>query len=293
MRTLALPLLAILLLPLSACDEVGPLSIDGGVDMAVDDAVIARDQGNYDAAVTLLERALVEEPANSKVRVELATTLLQRDGIDLLDLDRIGQFLTETATGSGAGRTAARGGCAFASDPTATVFDPTEVEGFDELLAGTETLDRAEGLLDGVVPQAVTSFQLCTSVADGELVYDRAGAIADLGAKGLTAPQQSQTLAVSALTDFVDAYLYVSESLPESTTWYRLADGSIAICADDEAELREAAEAPIQAFGQAVLALDARAEMLGGSSVATEVVEVALDAYQELQQAVVGYCTTG
>ncbi|WP_412061060.1 tetratricopeptide repeat protein [Rubrivirga sp. IMCC45206] len=292
MRTLTLPLLAVLLLPLSACDEVGPLSIDGGVDVAVDDAVIARDQGNFDDAVALLEGALAQEPANSKVRVELATTLLQRDGIDLLDLDRIGQFLTETATGSGTGRTAARGGCAFANDPTATVFDPTEVEGFDELLAGAGTLDRAEGLLDGVVPPAVTDFQLCTSVADGELVYDQAGAIADLGAEGLTGAQQTQTLAVSALTDFVDAYLYVSEELPPSTVWYRLADGSIALCADDEAELRDAAEAPIQAFGQAVLALDTRAELLGGSSVATEVVEVALDAYTELQESVVGYCTT-
>ena len=294
MRSLALPLLAALLLPLSACDEVGPAAIDEGasVDVAVDDAVIARDQGRRDEAVDILERALATEPENAEVRVELATTLLQRDDVDLLDLDRIGQHLAEAAGDITGTRTAARGGCAFATDPTAVEFDPTDIEGFEALRDSRETLARADGLLETVVPEAVTSFDLCTSIVDGALAYDQAGALADLGAQGLSTPQQAQTLAVSALTDFVDAYLEVSAELPQHVTWYRLADGSIGICADDDDALKDAVEAPVQAFGEAVLALDARAELLGGSSVATEVVDIALEAYTELDDAVGDYCAT-
>ena len=101
-RPFSLLLAALCLLPLSACDEVGPnLTFEEGVDVAIDDAVLARESGDYAQAVSLLSQALEAEPTNAVVRVELATTLLQRDGIDLVDLDRVGQYLT-TFTGASA-----------------------------------------------------------------------------------------------------------------------------------------------------------------------------------------------
>ncbi len=290
-----LPLLAaVLLLPLSGCDETGPmLSVEQGVDVAIDDAIIAREQGDYDTATTLLYQALEAEPTNAVVRVELSTTLLQREGIDLFDIERIGQYLETAGMARTAQPSAARsaGTCAYASDPTAVQFDPTEYEGFEELVLSIEVLEEVTETLEGVLPAAVEDFQLCGSVVDGELIYDQAGAIQDLKAQGLTNDQAAQALAVGALARFVDAYVTVTEELADETSWYRLADGSIGICADDEDAARTKAEGAIQGIGEAILSLDTRAAILGASAtVAAEIVDTALDIYDELEQDITTYC---
>lgn len=287
------PLLAaLLLLPLAACDETGPLlSIDEGVGVAVDDAVIARERGDYEEAAGLLYQALEAEPENAVVRVELATTLLQRDGIDLFDIDRIAQYLTTVAETRAATPAARHGACRYADDPTATPFDPTEFEGFDALVASIETLEEVTETLEGVLPAAVEDFDLCTTVVDGELVYDQAGALADLAAEGLSDEQAAQALAVGALAKFVEAYVTVTEDLAEDTTWYRLADGSIAICADDEEAAEARAEGAVQEIGEAILSLDARVQLLGASAtVASDIVDTALEVYDALQEDIASYC---
>lgn len=276
-----------LLLPLAACDETAGLH--AGIDLTVDDAVEARQQGDYEQAVRLLNDALAAEPRNAEVRVELATTLLQRDKIDLLDLDRIGQFLS-TATGTGAAPAAPRGGCALAQDPTAQAFDPTDVDGFDEIIDALETIVEAGELLDPVIPAALQGFDVCTSVVGRSFAYDRDGALAELSAQGLSEAQVAQALAVNALAQFLGAYVFVVEELPQQATWYRLADGSVAICVDDEDAFRAQTESAIEDLGEAVLSLDARASLLGTESVAAEVVEIALDAYEEIRDAVADYC---
>ena len=291
-RPFALLLAALCLLPLSACDETGPgLTLEQGVDVAVDDAILARDRGDYAQAVDLLGQALESEPTNAVVRVELATTLLQRDGIDLIDLDRVGQYLTTFTGETGSAATAGRGVCSYASDPNAEAFDPAGVDGFEDILAYAATLEEAKDLLQGLLPDAIQSFDLCTTVVDGKLAYDREGAVADLRALGLSEDRIAQALAVSAVSTFMQAYLYISEELPETTTWYRLSDGSIAICADDEDAVREQAEDSIRGLGQALLSLDTRASLLGSGSVAAEIVDTALDVYIEFEDAVADYCT--
>ena len=276
----------LLLLPLAACDEAtGP---DAAVDLVVEDAVAAREGGDVAAAVALLEGAFERAPKNAEVRVELATTLLQRDGLDLLDLERISGFLA-TSGGSAAARTQAAG-CAAASDPTAQAFDPTAVDGFEELAAGAATLSRAASLLGPVIPAALQSFDICTSVQDGTLSYDRDGALAALAGLGLSPQQQARALAVNALARFLDAYRVVASELPQQATWYRLADGSVTICVEDEDALRESAEGAVRDVGEAVLSLDARATLLGKGSVAAELVEDALGAYEDLRDAIADYC---
>lgn len=289
-RPFSLLLAALCLLPLSACDEVGPgLTLDQGVGVTVNDAILARDNGDYSQAVDLLTQAHDAEPENAVVRVELATTLLQRDGINLVDLDRVGQYLT-TFTGEAA--TSARGGaCAYADDPNAEPFSPAGVDGFGDILAYAATLGQARDLLSGVLPEVLQSFDICTTVVDGELSYDREGAVADLRGLGLTEAQIAQGLAVNAVATFMEAYLYVSEELPETTSWYRFRDGSIAVCADDEDALRVQAEDSIVGLGQALLSLDTRASLLGGDSAAGEIVDVALNVYTEFEDAVADYCT--
>ena len=290
LRPLGALLLVALLLPLAACDETGGTSAD--VETAVEDAVIARQSGDYDTAVRLLESAYEREPENATVRVELATTILKRDDIDLLDVDRIAQYVTDGVGGEAAQPAAseARGACAVASDPTASEFDPTDLAGFDDLTAHAVSIRRALELIRPVMPDALTGFSICSNVVDGQLAYDRDGAIAELRARGLSEARVAQVLAVNALANLIDAYLFVSTELPEQTTWYRLADGSIAICAADEAALRTEAEGAIANLGEAVLSLDARASILGADSAAADLVEMALDAFEEIRDAVGDYC---
>ena len=96
---------------------------------------------------------------------------------------------------------------------------------------------------------------------------------------------------MNAVATFMEAYVYVAEELPATTQWYRFADGSIAVCADDEDAIRDQAENSIVGLGQALLSLDTRASLLGTDSVAAEIVEGALDGYTELEDAVADYCT--
>ena len=285
--TVRVLLALLLLLPLAACDET--TGLDASVDVVVDDAVAAREGGDVAAAVALLEGAFERAPESAEVRVELATTLLQRDGLDLLDLDRVSRFLTSTSGADGRMGAARGAGCAAAADPTARPFDPVDVEGFEEWVDKVETLTRAGELLEPVIPAELQGFDVCTSVVDGALSYDRDGALAALAAQGLSPSQVAQALAVNALSRFLEAYVFVADEMPQAT-WYRLADGSIAICADDEQALRQSAQAAVRDVGEAVLSLDARAALLGAESVAAEIVEQALDAYQDLRGAVADFC---
>jgi len=281
-------LIALLAIPFSACDETGGKVED--VDVALEDAVAARQSGNLQQAVTLLEEALVLEPSNPKVRVELATTLLQQDDIDLLDLNQIGEFVT-TATGTRHGTTQARhGSCAVASDPTAKVFDPTAFSGFDNLVRHLQTLKRASELLSPVIPASLQGFDICTSIVDGQFAYDRTGAISALRAQGLTETQVAQALAVNALNKFLEAYLFITTEVNQTATWYRKADGSIVICVDDEDAFETQVRSAVTGLGEAVLSLDARASILGSSSVAAEIVDVVLDAYETARDGIADFC---
>ena len=286
---LRLLLAALVLVPLAACDETGGTSSD--VDVTVNDAVVARNQGDFDTAVTLLERAFESEPQNPRVRVELATTLLQRDDVDLLDIDRIGTFISETAgTAVPAPAQVARGGCAAASDPTATAFDPTDVADFDELLGAIETIARADELLDAVIPSELQGFDICTSIDDGAFVYDQPAALAALRSQGLSEAQVAQALAVNALAEFIEAYVFITEEASQQATWYRLADGSVTICVDDQDAFEAQVRSAVEGIGEAVVSLDARAAVVGSDSAAADIVEVALDAYEEVRDAIGDYC---
>ena len=290
MPRLRLLLAALALLPLAACDETaGALADD--VETAVDDAVIARANGDHDGAAVILRRALERAPENAEVRVELATTLLDQGGVDLLDLDRIARFVADQA--GSARRPAARtagGACRYASDPSATPFDLEDVEGYSELEAEVERIREADETLDPVVPAALQSFDVCSSVVDGALDYDRDGAVQGLRDQDLTETQVRQALAVNGLTQLVSAYTHLADAAEGNVTWYRLADGSVDVCADDEDALEARAEEAAGGFGEALLSLDARAFLLGEGSAAGDVVALVLDAYDDFEGAIGDYC---
>ena len=286
-RTLSATLLVAALLPLAGCDESGLATDEASV---IGDAQVARQNGDYGTAVELLEEALERNPSSVPVRAELGATLLEREDLNLLDLDRISQFVVDgssrsTVTTASAGR---GGTCVFANDPTATPFDPTGVEGFPDIMASQSAIDSVLALIEPVLPAALRTFSPCTTIgADGQLVYDQAGATAQLRASGLTDAQISQLLATNALARFLDAYLFVTTEVPQQTSWYRLANGSVGICATDEDALVDQTEEAISTLGTALLSLDTRARGFGGS---TDLVDLALDAFDDIREALGDFC---
>ena len=216
---------------------------------------------------------------------------LDRDGIDLLDLDRIASFVTDgAATTQAATRSTSRSACTYAADPTAVEFNPAGASGLPDIKAKRATIKETLALLDEILPEALTGFDLCTTIVDGELVYDHAAAAAHLRGQDLKDHQIASLLTVNALARFLDAYLFVTEDVTTQTTWYRLADGSIGVCADDEEALETQARDAVDDIGQSLLSLDLRSRTFAPGSSSSEIVTLAVDAFEEIRDAVGEYC---
>ena len=292
-------LLLALLLPLAACDEAAPLA--SSPDLAIDDATTARDNGDLDGAVRILETSLASNPQNAPLRVELASTLLQRADLDLLDLDRIARFLSEgvgAATATSPASTSRSGDCAFASDPAAVAFDPTAIEDYPELQASRSEAERAVSLTEGLIPASLrpgsSDAAFCGSIdytqSPPVFNYDAAAAEAELRAQGLSETQIGQVLADYALARFSLAYLDVTENLQQQTTWYRLADGSIGICADDAEALEEEARTAIADVLESLFALDLRASTFVAGSAARDILGAVTDTFEDVRDGFGDYC---
>ena len=297
----ALLLGAALLLPLSACDETSALT-EGTVEQQVINARIARQGGDYDAAVRILEQAYAASPSHPAVRVEYGVTVLERNQIDLLDLDRIAQYLSSVTGGKTVARTpvlpaSARGVvCTYENDPDATPFSPTDYADFPTLQANRAALQQALTLLDPVIPDALQSFDLCTSIVDGPdgrpmLRYETQAALDELRALGLSDTEISAALATNALARFLNAFLFLTDDLPQQTAWYRVDGGtSIGVCAEDPDALADQAQEAIQDMGEALFSIDLRARTFGTTSTSQELVDLVLQSYEDVRDGVADYC---
>jgi hypothetical protein len=271
-------------------------------DALLADARIARQSGDLAGAIGLYEDALRLDPASAVTRTELASTHLEQADVDLLDLSEFVDFLTDAAGSAAQGPTAnAHGGCGYASDPTATVFDPRDVVNFEEVFAHRDVIQLAVAILQGggpvpgnaVIPAGITTFNVCTGIQDGQIVMDRDAALAAMSAQGLTDQQIASALAVDALSRFIDAYFFLTVDVPQQTTWYRLADGSIGVCADDADQLRVDAEDAVQGMGRGLAGLDLRAYALDADAgdPVRQLVDDAVDAYTAVEDDLAPYCT--
>ena len=257
LRTAFAALALALVLPLAGCDETGLATDEVSI---IGDAQVARQNGDFETAVRLLETALAANPQSAAVRTELGVTILARENLNLLDLDRLAQF------------------------------DPTAVEGFPQIEASRTAIDSVLAIITPVLPAALRTFDPCTTIApDGSLVYDRTAVTAQLRASGLTNAQIGQLLATNALARFLSAYLFVTTEVPQQTSWYRLADGSIGVCATDEAALLTQTRGAVSTLGTALTSLDTRARSFGGSS---DIVDLATDAFADIREALGEFCAT-
>lgn len=295
-----LPLLALGALlvvgTLSGCDETGNLT-GGTVEQQIRNAQIARQNGDHATAVRILEAAHAAHPGNAPVRAELALTLLDRDGIDLLDLDRVASFVTREVSQPAAPSPEARlGTCQYAGDPTAAPISLADVGGFTDLAEARATIQQAMALIDPLIPAAVRGFALCSSITQtpsGSVVfaYDRAGALAQMRGMGLTDAQIGATLASNALVRFLDAYLFLALDLPQQVQWYRINNGTgIGLCAENPDLLLGQAQPGVTSLGQGALSVDLRATLFGATQTQQQLVELVADGYLRLRNAIGDYC---
>lgn len=290
-RTVFAALAVALVLPLAGCDETSQSLELADEAVVIADAQIARQNGDYAQATALLEGALDRNPTSAPVRTELATTVLASRDLNLLDLDRIAQFLVRGTGGITAGRDMARGAapCPYATDGTSRQFDPTtDTPDFPAVRASRGAIDSVLTLVEPILPASLKTFDINTSVGpDGQLTYNQAAAAAALRAyrgsdgQALTEVQISQLLAANALARFFDAYLVVTSTV-QRPTWYRLTGNKIGVCADDLNALQTQTRPSIERLGTAVLSLDVRSRSFGGSM---ELVQIALDAFKDIRAA--------
>jgi len=300
---LRLTLLSVAVLaPLTACDQTGDLT-SGTEAQLIENARVARTTGDYTTAIEVLDAAFEAYPESAPVRAEYAMTLFERDDINLIDLDRLATFLADAGSTLPVAPTPSptmsvgASTCTYASDPTATPFDPTTYAGFPQLDASREVIAQTLALLDPVIPDAIQHFTICTTIADGPdgpvLNYVPADALAEMRAMGLSDDQIASALATNALARFLNAYLTVTTALTQETTWYRTDGGSgIGVCADDPDQLQAEAEASIEDLGEAVVSLDLRGVALGNPSLTQELVDLMLEGYTEIRDGIGTYCTT-
>lgn len=285
--------------PLTACDETGGLT-SGSEAQLIENVRAARAAGDYTTALRVLDAALEAYPESAPVRVEYASTLFDRDDINLIDLDRLATFLADAGDGVPAAPTPSPtmsvggGTCPYTSSPT---FDPTSYDGFEDIETSAAVIDQALELLAQVIPDALQSFSVCTSITDGPdgpvLNYVPATALAEMRAKGLTDTQIAAALATNGLARFLKAYLTVTTTLTQETTWYRINGGSgIGVCADDPDLLRAEAEDSIENLGKAVFSLDLRGVVLGNPALTQDLVDLMAEGYSEIRDGIGTNCTS-
>ncbi len=299
-------LLVALALTLAACDQSA-----SNPDDLLADARIARQAGDIDRAVELYEAAFRDDPTDPVLRIELAAALFEQADLGIANLDEITRTFSREVSGGGLVETSGSifasqkaGACSYADDPGAETFDPREFDGYTEYLERAPVATRVLELLDPVIDDVVRPDDfLCSGITDsGELDYDQDSALSALRAtirasdSDLTASQiddyVASALAINAVALVLETYGFLTEELNAETDWYRLSDGTLGICprALGDAELRDLSEDAIADFGEALVSIDLRTEVLGAGDVSTELVGLVLDVYQEFRADLAPYC---
>lgn len=241
-------------LVVSGCNLLDSAYNEGGsIDNLVEDARFARANGDFVRAVELLEDAYDRDSDNAIVRVELATTLMQREGLNSVDLvGQVSDFVTEaidSAEGMDQSEDAARFGgevCSYTSgEPNREVFDPAAFEGYSNIIASLPLLRRVRDLLSGgtgaVLPSTLLALSPCEAIVDGEVIYDREVASDELYATfGGNQTLVRTALQLNAVVLVLDAYSGIFEQADLPVNWYLVGSEDhrrLGFCVADESEL--------------------------------------------------------
>lgn len=257
------------------------------VDKILQDARHARSSGNLDRAVTLLTKALGLEPSNPVVRYELAFTLMRREKLDLMSLERVVSHLLSARSGHAA-RATAEGLCTFDTRRRAEPFDPRDLDGFEAIAAARPTLKWVLELLNDpsspteapAMPAEFTSLDICEVITPDGLRYNRQQVLDALYNQFETEHQVTGALSTNAIALTLASYVNLFEQPDLRVDWFIVDGEDLGACIDesDYDLLVERAIGEVRRAGRALLAVDLLLEHAGNTSI-QKIVDDALRYY--------------
>ncbi len=159
MRQIRLLVMAASMLFLSAgCNVFEPFYEAGSSDdpeVLLDDARYALQNGEPDKAVAILEKAFAVDSSNAEVRVELAAALFLANGIDVLVMKDLAEFITESSSSAGKHQrfnTSQALACSFAgNEAEVRTLHFEEEPAYLTIVEHSPIIDRVMALVDGVL----------------------------------------------------------------------------------------------------------------------------------------------
>jgi len=291
----------------SGCNVLEPFYGDAeSVLDLTEDARHARAAGDYVRAVALLEKALEKEPANPTVRVELSSTLMRRDRLTLLDLEKLTAHLFGALDGHAhaASPALARAPlegdvCTFGPEASAEPFDPRSPD-YDRIVAARPTIRRVLDLLSDpeaptetpALPPALTELDVCSVLVDDGVHYDRHAVLAAVRKRFETPEQVTAALTMNALALSLTAYVSLFEQPDLPVRWFAVDGAEVGACvAEGHYDLLVTrARAEVQRVGQALLSLDLL-ETHTNHAESAALVDKALELYQSVRGAELDPCS--
>lgn len=294
------------LLTVTGCNVLDGIYDEGGsVANLVEDAEHARANQDYDRAVELLGEALEADPGNPVVRVELSSTLMQREKINLLSLEQITSHVIDGIENmEGGARSFGSDSCTWNSSEPTSPFDPRDVEGYDDIIASSPVLGEVLGLLnDGassaeppVIPGTIGELNVCTAIDDGVVVYDRDGVLAEMRAHfDGDYRRVNAALTMNAVAHTLNSYVNLFENEAFPVAWYIVGeddDTRLGFCLDRDLvdPFYANVEDQLDAVSEALFSLDLLIYN-GGDEEMQEYVADALEFYETFEESIGRFCT--
>lgn len=266
-RLLAPSALAALLV-IAGCNVLDPAYDEGGdVQALLEDARYARADGDFDRAANLLEEAYAQEPTNPEVRLELAGTLLQREGLNSIDLvSQVVAFVREHEAEPSGQRSGSADSCSWDSAEPTQAFDPSAFPEYQAILDARPVLNQVRDLLAGpdgaILPPELVTLSPCEAIVDGEVVYDRDAILGDLyAALGNDPNRVRAALVLNMVTLTLNAYVGIFEQPDLPVSWFIVGEGEserlgFCVATEQAATLHDRIDTEVNNVGRAMFSID-------------------------------------
>ncbi len=288
------PSLLAALLVVAGCNVLDPAYDEGGsVQTLLEDARYARATGDFDRAAELLEAAYAQDPDNVQVRLELAGTLLQREGLNSIDLvGQVTDFVRRSLDGEAGHRGGSADSCSWESAEPTRPFDPGAFPEYRQILEARPVLNQVRDLLAGpdgaILPPSLVTLRPCDVVVDGEPVYDRDAILAELYATFGNDPNSVRAaLLLNTVTLTLNAYAGIFEQPDVPVSWFLVGEPEDArfgycIATEEVVTFEERITEEITNVGRAMISLDLLVHD-GSNAALTELRDEALALYEAFE----------
>lgn len=262
------PSLLAALLVVIGCNVLDPVYDEGGsVQTLLEDARYARANGDFDRAAELLEAAYAQEPEDAQVRLELAGTLLQREGLNSIDLvSQITDFMRRSLDDEAGHRSGSADSCSWEGLEPTRPFDPGAFPEYRAILDARPVLNQVRDLLAGpdgaILPAELVALRPCDAIVDGEVVYDRDAILDDLYATFGGDPNRVRAaLLVNTVTLTLNAYAGIFEQPGVPVSWLLVGESDalrlgFCVATEDVVTFQDQITTEVHNIGRAVISLD-------------------------------------